>query len=80
MLRFVSPPAVVSYKYGHYVTGLYFNHNSDRIYISSNMLTVLSWCGKLWSYEEANLGVDQPIRNRSAKHGGFGRWALALTH
>ena len=26
------------------------------------MLTVLSWCGQLRTYEEANLGVDQPIR------------------
>ena len=72
MLRSVPPPAVVSYIYGHYVTGLQFDHNSDRIYISSNMLTVLSWRGQLRTYEEVDLGVDQPIRDRIAKRSGFG--------
>ena len=41
------------------------------------MLTVLSWCGQLWTNEEAYLGVDQPIRDRHVKISGFGRSASA---
>ena len=41
------------------------------------MQTVLSWRGQLWTYEEADLGVDKPIRDRIAKRGSFGRSALA---
>ena len=41
------------------------------------MLTVLSWRGQLRTYEEADLRVDQPIRDRIAKRGGFGRSAFA---
>ena len=71
------PSAVVSYIYGHYVTGLQFDRNFDRIYISSNMLSVLSWRRQLRTYEAANLEVYQPIRNRSAERSGFGLLALA---
>ena len=41
------------------------------------MLLVLSWRRRLRTYESANLEACQPIRNRSAKHNGFGLSALA---
>ena len=69
---------IISYIYGHYVTGLQFMNNLNRINNPLNMLTVLSWCGQLRTNEEAYLGVDQPIGDRHVKISGFGRKPCAL--
>ena len=68
---------IISYIYGHCVTGLQFMYNLDRINNPRIMLTVLSWRGQLRTNEEAYLGLDQPIRDRLVKLSGFGQTALA---